>query len=100
MKFSPESIQQGRLNQEASDETPESFGHLDGAATYRPSRDLSVGHTRMAGKVGARAMQMMNNPEEIARTQGWMAKFGLSNQGMQFNQAKMMMQQPAQPPGA
>ena len=40
---------------------------------------------------------MMNNPEEIARTEGWMARFGMSNQGMQWNQAKMMMTQPQQP---
>ena len=52
----------------------------------------------MAGQVGARALAMMNNPEEQMRTQGWMAKFGMSNQGMQWNQAKMMMSQPAPPP--
>ena len=82
----------------ASEETPESFATTDGAAVPRPSRDLAVTHNRMAGQVGARAIAMMNNPEEIMRTQGWMAKFGMSNQGMQWNQAKMMMSQPAPPP--
>ncbi len=98
MKYSSESIRQGRLNQMASEETPETFATTDGAATPRPTRDLATTHNRMAGKVGARAIAMMNNPEEIARTQGWMAKFGLTNQGMQWNQAKMMMSQPAPPP--
>ena len=98
MNYSPQSIKQGRLNQMATEETPETFATTDGAATPRPSRDLATQHNRMAGQVGARAIAMMNNPEEIARTQGWMAKFGLSNQGMQWNQAKMMMSQPAPPP--
>ena len=51
----------------------------------------------MAGEMGARALELMNNPNEIARVQGWMAKFGMTNQGMQWNQAKMMMSQPAPP---
>ena len=98
MKYSPESIKQGRLNQMASEETPEQFAVTDGASTPRPARDLATNHNRMAGQVGARALAMMNNPEEQMRTQGWMAKFGMSNQGMQWNQAKMMMSQPAPPP--
>ena len=43
----------------------------------------------MAGEMGARALELMNNPNEQARVQGWMMKFGLTNQGMQWNQAKM-----------
>ena len=46
----------------------------------------------MAGPVGNRAMQMMNDPNEKARTDNWMASFGLSNQGNEFNQARMMME--------
>jgi hypothetical protein len=52
----------------------------------------------MAGKMGARALTMINNPVEQQRTMNWMAKFGMSNQGMQWNQAKMMMMQPPAPP--
>lgn len=95
MKFSPENIQQGRQNQQASQETPESFGTIDGSSVGRTSRDLSISNQRMAGKMGARAIAMMNNPQEINRTRAWMNQFGLSNQGMQWNQAKMMMSQPA-----
>ena len=36
----------------------------------------------------------MNNPQEVARTQNWMQQFGMSNEGMQFNQARMMMANP------
>ena len=53
MKYSKEAIQQGRMNQEASLETPETFGMLDGVAQYRPGRELSIQNTRMAGTVGA-----------------------------------------------
>ena len=89
MKFSREAIQQGRMNQEASAETPETFATIDGASQPRPGRELSIGNNRKAGVLGARALAMMNNPDEIARTQRWMSQFGMSNEGMQFNQAKM-----------
>ena len=89
MNYSKEAIQQGRLNQEASAETPETFGTIDGAAQYRPQREMSIQNNRMAGTVGARALAMMNNPEEIERTADWMAKFGMSNQGVDWNMGKM-----------
>ena len=97
MEFSRESILQGRANQNASVETPESFATIEGAAQPRRGSELSKKNNRMAGEVGAFALQMMQNPEEQARVAGWMNRFGMSNQGMEFNQAKMMMSQPAQP---
>lgn len=102
MRFSKEAIQQGRMNQEASSETPETFGMLDGVAQYRPGRELSIQNNRMAGTVGARALAMMNNPEEIKRTADWMAQFGMSNQGVDWNMGKMggMMPPPAGAPPA
>jgi hypothetical protein len=39
-------------------------------------------------------MQMMNDPNEKTRTDNWMSAFGLSNQGYEFNQARMMMANP------
>ena len=98
MEFSKESIQQGQKNQEASLETPENFGTIDGADVVRTTRDLDKKNSRMAGTVGSFALQLMNDPNAKAINDGWMAKFGMSNQGMQFNQAKMMMSQPAPPP--
>ena len=50
--------------------------------------------SRMAGQMGARIQDLMNNPDEVARTQNWMQQFGMSNEGMQFNQARMMMANP------
>lgn len=97
MYFSKEAIQQGRANQAQSVETPESFATIDGAATQRDGTELSKKNNRMAGEVGAFALELMNNPDEKMRTEGWMKRFGMSNQGMEWNQAKMMMSQPAQP---
>ena len=42
MEFSRESLQQGRANQDASVETPESFATIDGAAQPRPGTELSL----------------------------------------------------------
>ena len=97
MHFDPESIKQGRANQDASVETPESFATIDGATQPREGTELSKGNSRMAGEMGARALELMNNPNEQARVEGWMSRFGMTNQGMQWNQAKMMMSQPAPP---
>ena len=89
MNFDKESIKQGRANQAASVETPETFATIDGATQPREGVELSKGHSRMAGEMGARALELMNNPAEQSRVDGWMARFGMSNQGMQWNQAKM-----------
>jgi len=98
MNFTKEAIHQGRANQDASSETPESFATIDGASVPRQGTELSKGNSRMAGEMGARALELMNNPNEQARVEGWMSRFGMSNQGMQWNQAKMMMSQPAPAP--
>jgi len=97
MKFSRENIKQGLLNQQAAVETPDSFATIDGATVPGQNMELSSAHQRMAGKQGARALAMMNNPVEQARTEGWMSMFGLSNQGMEFNRAKALMSAPPAP---
>jgi hypothetical protein len=45
----------------------------------------------MAGQMMARQQQLMADPQEQRRTVDWMNRFQLSNEGMQFNQAKMVM---------
>ena len=49
---------------------------------------------RMAGEMGNRIMEYLTNPDEKERTDSWMAMFELSNQGQEFNQAKMGMPPP------
>ena len=96
MNYSPQDIQQGISLKRQAEEQPSNFGILDGAAE-KPTNGKSG--QRMAGPVGSRAMQLMNDPNEQRRTKNWMGQFGMSNEGMQFNQARMMMAnpQPQQP---
>jgi hypothetical protein len=72
VRFTKESIQQGRQNQRATEEVAEFIPTLDGAPQYRPTRKIDVQNQRMAGQVGARALAMMTNPEEIKRTNNYM----------------------------
>ena len=95
MNYSPQDLQQGLRLKTQSEETPSTFGTNEGALTRNESP--SFGTSRMAGAVGARALQLMSDPQEMQRTQNWMQTFGMSNEGFQFNQAKMMMANP-QPP--
>ena len=91
MEYSALDIKQGNTLQKQAQETPSNFGILDGAM----ERPTTAGYgKRMAGPVGARAIQLMNDPNELARTQNWLQQFGMSNEGMQFNQARMMMANP------
>ena len=92
MNYSSEDIKQGLSLKRQAMETPSNFGLLDGSIE-RPS-DEGFGKSRMAGPVGNRAMQMMNDPNEKARTDNWMSAFGFSNPGAEFNQARMMMANP------
>ena len=50
---------------------------------------MDIPKQRMAGQMGNRVMEYMNDPDEQARTDAWMEMFELSNEGQQFNQAKM-----------
>ena len=90
MKYEREAILEGNKTQKRLQETPSTFhaaNQLDRPAT----------RTRMAGEQGARAIELMSNPEAQKQAQNWMQLFGQSNQGMQFNQAKMIQAQPPAP---
>ena len=92
MKYSPQDLMQGMSLRQQAQETPSSFGTLDGASETASGNQAPK--SRMAGQVGARIQDLMNNPAEASRTQQWMGQFGMSNEGMQFNQARMMMANP------
>jgi len=91
MKYSPQDIQQGNMLRQKAQSEPANFGTMDGAM------DPENRKQRMAGQVGERVVSLMNDPNEAARTQQWMGRFGMSNEGFQFNQAKMMMSGGGQP---
>ena len=89
MNYNKEGVMQGRANQMKAKETPNTFATQDSASVVKGTAKLDR-NTRMAGQEGERLMAMMNDPIEAERTKKWMNMFGLSNQGSEFNQAKMM----------
>ena len=89
MNFHQKDIQNGRLNQQKSRETPGSFASTNGTTEVNPTGDLSKSNRRMAGEVGSRALDLMKNSDEVKRTANWMKMFGTTNQGAEWNAAKM-----------
>ena len=80
-------IQGNRVRQE-SEERPTTFAEYDGAVDPITPDDMDTTNQRMAGPVGARAMQLMNDPEAIEATNNWMDLFAQSNEGADFNYTK------------
>ena len=100
MQYSTPELSEGRVNKQKAEETPNTFATQDGVSKLERSAPLDkTSVSRMAGNAGARAMQMMTDPIEQQRVADWMARFGMTNQGMEWNQAKMMGGMPP-PPGA
>jgi len=89
MNYSPQDLAQGNRIERESKETPENFGTVAGAINTQESSDF--GKTRFAGQKGARMIELMQDPTEAQRTMNWMTAFNLSNEGVQFNQGRMMM---------
>ena len=82
MKYTPKEIMRGQQRTRELEETNQTFENPELLAKKGP---------RMAGPTGARAIALMNDPQAQADTARWMKLFGQSNQGMEFNQAKMQM---------
>ena len=92
MSFDRASIQHGNRLKKEAEETPNAFATEGGASAVAPTSQLDrKSEARMAGPGGAFAMKMMQDPQLQQRVAGWSQQFAQSNQGMQFNQAKMMM---------
>lgn len=89
MKFESQDLINGLKNKEMQKETPNTFSEINGSSAVNPAGEMRTSSGRKAGEEGVRAMEMMTNPEEVERTGRWMKMFGMSNEGMQFNQAKM-----------
>ena len=77
MKFdiTPEILQQGRLNQNKTRETPNSFAMEDGASVVNPTRPMDKGDIRKAGVMGNRAQQLLNDPAEATKDKELDASF-------------------------
>ena len=87
--YSATGVAQGRINQAKSQDSPNTFATEGGVDQVTQMSKLDKPKQRMAGQMGHRIMEYMNDPAEQSRTDSWMEMFGLSNQGMQFNQAKI-----------
>ena len=89
LNYSQSGVAQGRMNQAKQKNTPNTFTRESGAEQVTQISALDKPKQRMAGQMGHRIMEYMNDPAERSRTDSWLSMFGLSNQGMQFNQAKI-----------
>lgn len=98
-EYSRSNVAQGRQTQQKQQEEPNTFGTLSGADDIKQVTALDKPKQRMAGDMGERILEYMNDPMEAQRTDNWLNAFGMSNQGMEFNQAKMMMESGGDPGG-
>ena len=90
MSFNPKVIAQGNQAKKQAQETPTSFATAGGSTFAEPSGSLDQkSQMRMAGPGGAFAMKMMQEPEFADRVAQWNQQFSQSNQGQEFNSAKM-----------
>ena len=85
MTFNPKTIRSGLQNRREAEETPMSFGKMDGNEFNSPRKN------RMAGPGGAFAMQMLSDPELAGSIAEWNKQFIQSNQGREFYQSKIEM---------
>ena len=91
MSFDPKVILQGNADKRALEENPTVGFTASGASTENPTDDIGKDPTRMAGPGGAFAFKMMQDPQYAQNIAGWNSLFAQSNQGMEFNQAKIQM---------
>ena len=82
-KYTRNELRQGAALKAEKEETPQTF---------------HGNKKRMAGEMGEFALKMMSDPAAIQQNKMWMDAFSQSNEGMQFNQAKMMMMGGGAPP--
>ena len=87
--YSPAGVAQGRANQDRAKENPNTFATDSGVDSVKQVTSLDKPKQRMAGQMGNRIMEYLQNPEEKERTDSWMEMFELSNEGAKFNEAKM-----------
>ena len=85
LNYSKAEIAQGLRLQKETKENPETFGQVDGAATYKPSGDLSKQYsTRMAGEIGAFAEALTQNPQFQQQLSEWNSLFSSTRTGNEF----------------
>ena len=91
MAFDREVILQGNRDKLALEENPTVGFTASGAVSPEPTKQLGKDPRRMAGPGGAFAYKLMQDPKFAEEIKGWNQVFAQSNQGMEFNQAKIQM---------
>ena len=81
LQITPQEVRAGTSKQAELKETPTEFRNPEGLERHSTRR--------MAGQMGERAQALMMDPIEQQRTNEWMGLFGMSNEGAQFDQAKI-----------
>ena len=92
--FNRAAVIQGNQIKRELEEFPTVPAMVNGQDDPLTTQNLAASNeVRKAGPGGIHAINLMNNPEAMAATENWMNLFGQSNQGMEFNQAKMIQAQ-------
>ena len=91
MAFDPRVVLQGNADKRALEENPTVGFTANSASSPEPTKQLGKDPIRMAGHSGAFALRMMQDPVFAQNIAGWNQMFAQSNQGMEFNQAKIQM---------
>ena len=101
IKYDPQTIIEGNRLRAQAEEQPSTFAEYNGAVdVIPPAGGMAVKNQsgRMAGQMGIRALELMNNPAARQQAEDFMNMFIQSNQGFEFNQARMMLNAPPAPP--
>jgi len=91
MSFDPKVVLQGNADKRALEENPTIGFTASSSSSANPTADIGKDITRMAGPGGAFAFKMMQDPQYAQNIAGWNSLFAQSNQGMEFNRAKIQM---------
>ena len=90
IQYDKQALVEGNRQRAQAEERPTTFAEYNGSVSANPTSSLDLSsQTRMAGQQGARALELMQNPEAAQNVSQWMNLFGQSNQGGEFNQQKM-----------
>ena len=90
ISYDRQTLMEGNRQKEQAKERPTTFAEYNGAVEPQPTGNLALSNqSRMAGQKGARALELMQNPNAAMAVNEWMNLFGQSNQGQEFNAAKM-----------
>ena len=90
--FNPKQVREGNRIKREAEENPTTFSTESGATFNEPTQGKNkTQQTRMAGPGGAFAMAIAQDPELAERVAEFNQGFALTNQGYEFNKAKMMM---------